>query len=196
MRTPLLTNEEGRIEIQQYSPMIIRFTLAGYQPRTINAATIKDGQVVLVRNESALRYLPTCDPHPTLFRWRAVGVLLPKGAKVKDIECSDACTARIRSGKSSLGFGFGLNWSSGFSPWLLFPERIHQVTSERELRRVGGAISLFEQRGILTNGRQFRFIGMPAVTISYHDASEKEAAYFDQILDSLCWNSEDTLWVQ
>jgi hypothetical protein len=60
--------------------------------------------------------------------------------------------------------------------------------SEREMYDVPHDVVLGEEyRGVRTDGMYFRWAGVLNETAGYDSATKASAAFFDKIIDALCW---------
>jgi hypothetical protein len=82
--------------------------------------------------------------------------------------------------------GAGPHWSNGLPSAGVFKQLT--MIEERDIKPPLD-IPLSDYRGRRRDGSHFRFIGMFTETITYDEASATAAAYFDRILDTLCWAS-------
>jgi len=109
---------------------------------------------------------------------------LPKGAKVRRGQDIDYHTAAVRYGGAWLSTGVGPHWSAGL------PQESEMLglaaLVERDVVTPWGDVAA-EYRGVRTSGVRWRFLGMFGATIEYETADTSAAAYFDRIIDSLCW---------
>jgi carboxypeptidase family protein len=182
---PPQTDGSGRFSVTG-SRTRLRFTLDGFKPTTVVLTPGQDVAVVLVKDENSVWRASACELTPATLEWVAMRFVLPKGAKLKDLTCSDACTAKITYKKGALWFGQGGNWSSGY-PTASFFKDAKQIT-EREIQ--GGKNPFVEYRGTNYRGTYSRWIAMFGMTVTYDSVSKEEAAYFDKILDTLCWRPD------
>jgi hypothetical protein len=112
---------------------------------------------------------------------------LPKNAVVKKSRDVDYSAFNISFGaKRNLAWLlviFGPNATSGniSKDW---------VSSSVEVKRRNwkyGEANGVDAKGKLANGNYWRYFGMVGESISYHDVSPEAAAYFDSVIDSVCY---------
>jgi hypothetical protein len=182
---PPETNSEGRFSLS-VSRRRLRFTRDGFKSTTAILTPGREITVVLIKDDAPAWQPSPCERAPTILEWRAMRFVLPKGAKIKQFSCSDACTGTITYKKARLAFGEGGNWSSGY-PTQDFFEDAKQVMG-REIQ--GGKSPFWEYRATTSKETYSRWIGAFGITVQYNHTTKQEAVYFDQILDSLCWHPD------
>lgn len=180
---PVETNSEGRFHLSSFRTRL-RFTRDGYKTTTLILTPGREVTVILIKDDAPAWHPSSCESGPTILEWRAMRFVLPKGARMKQLSCSDACTGTIPYKKARLAFGEGVNWSSGY-PTQDFFEDAKQVMG-REIQ--GGKSPFWEYQATTSKETYSRFIGALGMTVQYNHATKEEAAYFDKILDSLCWD--------
>src|SRR4030095_14194279 len=127
---------------------------------------------------------PFCSSTKNMLVGELMAFTLPKGAKVRRGQDIDYSMAFVEYQGSVLRHGWGPTWSMGF-PGPEFFREISKV-DERDLQ-FHPEVPIPEYKGMRSNGKYFRWIGMLGETIEYQDASKDAAAFFDAIIDTLCW---------
>ena len=177
-----LTSPKGVVGFSQ-PDSLVRFSKPGFSPRTLPRAAVV-GEIVLSPARQPSWTPPTCSGPAAnrfgeLMQFTApTGVQLRRGADI------DYRTVSVRRGRSWLTFGTGQFWTMGLpitgrlSEMLQVAERDVILSSEFE-----GA----EYRGTLRNGNKWRTITKFFESIEYYNATAADAAYFDRIIDTLCF---------
>ena len=52
---------------------------------------------------------------------------------------------------------------------------------------LGDELLVLDIRGTKPNGERLRFVGVPFETFDYDDATPEQAAFFDRMLDAMCY---------
>jgi hypothetical protein len=112
---------------------------------------------------------------------------LPAGAKRKvgsDVDYSQYSVA-FRKGKSRVYMTgiYGPLATSGQIPKYMASEN---VASRRNWNF--GETEGVDAAGTLANGNYWRYFGTYGESVQYYDISKEAATYFDQIMDSACYN--------
>lgn len=190
-----MTSEGGQFQIESKSALpagrtieqVLRFTRAGYGPTTRVVTAGVPVEVILQKAVSAAWTPPLCSSTKDLMVGELMAFTLPKGAKVVRGRDIDYSIVGVEFKGSAVHLGWGPNWSWGL-PSPAFFKGISKV-DERDLE-FHPDVPIAEYKGIRSNGKYFRRIGMFGETIEYEDASKEAAAFFDTIIDSLCWTRE------
>lgn len=112
---------------------------------------------------------------------------LPKNAIIKkgrDVDYSDYSIGYGKKKNRVWLFGiFGPLASSGKVPddWLSASVEVVRRTWKR------GEFEGVDAKGKLANGNHWRYFGQFGESISYHDVPAEAAAYFDNIIDTVCF---------
>ena len=131
---------------------------------------------------------PRCTPaQEKLSRigWK-MKVLPPTNAALLNIQDDDYEVIKIGYGSGQnrewLTIGKGALWSLGIPNKKLLES---SISIEKRERKPYGA----DYRGIQENGKRWRFVGFIGESITYTNASEEVARYFDSIIDGVCWDA-------
>jgi len=188
------TAEGGQFRIESTSNLpvvtrlehVVRFTRAGYRPTTRVVTRGTAIEVVLRKadNPSSNWTPPFCPSTTGMMVGELMAFSLPKGAKVQLGHDIDYSMASVEFKGGALRLGWGPSWSWGL-PSPVFFKGISKV-DERDLG-FHPDVPIAEYKGTRSNGKYFRRIGMLGETIEYDDASKEAAAFFDTIMDTLCW---------
>jgi len=187
-----VTGADGRFELKTPWPTM-RLVVDGYVPATRLTATVRtSGRVVLVAARARPTVLPRCGPQHSIKP--GIGDLrvptFPKARRSQGEDIDYQTESWIYKGTELL-HGWGTMWSGG----LPSPETLATLRSieERDVRTptAGGDdpfVGLIaDVRGVQPDGRRFRFVGEMLETFHYRDASPEVAAYFDRMLDAMCY---------
>lgn len=186
-----VTGADGRFDLKTPWPTM-RFVVDGYAPATRLASAVRtSGRVVLVAARARPTVLPRCGPQHSK---PGVGDLrvptFPKARRYKGEDIDFLTESWIYKGTELL-HGWGPMWSGG----LPSPDTLATLRSieERDVRTpTAGRDDPFvgfvaEVRGVQPDGRRYRFIGHLLETFHYENASPEVAAYFDRMLDAMCY---------
>src|SRR6266705_3428008 len=133
--------------------------------------------------------VPTCaEPHDSKkFVGGRYRLLVPKGAIVrrgKDIDYSDYNLGYVVQKKTYWLYGiFGPMATSGNVPndWLAASTGVTRRTWKR------GDFGGVDAKGNLSNGNRWRYFGQIGESVEYHDVPAEAAAFFDRIIDGVCY---------
>jgi hypothetical protein len=112
---------------------------------------------------------------------------VPEGAEIKSSFDTDYGTYAIAFGSANnrvwLKGIYGNNSTRGVVPkqWLTSSTNVTRRTW------VLGRGTGTDIRGTLKNGNRWRYFGHPTEDFHYYDVSTEAAAYFDQIIDNVCF---------
>lgn len=190
-----ISGADGRFRITSrgaWDPWL-RFTADGFEPSTRPVSSLLENSTVVLQPTTAgPRILPTCSG--ALARQSspfALRVLTPRGVPRKEGGGVDAVSERWRHDKAWLRHGSGILWSLGFPPATV----LRQLTAveERDVRLPIAPIPdpaghlVADVRGAYADGSRYRFVGVVFETFYYDKASAEEAAFFDRMLDAMCY---------
>ena len=177
------TDDLGQFKLSR--PMeLIRFSKEGHQPLTI-VTEARMASVVLKPATGASWKPPVCPQSgPSRF---GDGMLFatPRGARPHKEADVDYSTVSIRYAGATLVFGTGIYWTYGLPPPTTLRDMI--TVEERDVPTPWGLAA--EYRGRRTDGTRWREVIMFGESIEYDRANAKAAAYFDQVIDSLCFKA-------
>ena len=162
---------------------LVRFSKPGFRPRTVTVAAAS-GQIVLVPAEQAPWTPPACSSTTAKRFGGIIQFTAPNGVRLRHVSDIDYRTTSLRHGRSWLQFGTGPHWIYGLPSAREFTAMTHVV--ERDViipRGIAGA----EYRGTRPDGSRWRTIVFFLESIKY-EAPASDAAFFDRILDSLCYS--------
>ena len=108
----------------------------------------------------------------------------PSGVQLRPGADDDYRTVSLRRGRSWLTFGTGPFWTWGLPATQTFKEMAH--VAERDVI-LSSEVEAAEYRGTLPNGNRWRTITKFFESIEYYNAPPADAAYFDRIIDTLCY---------
>jgi hypothetical protein len=184
------TNASGQYTISKPRDLV-RFSLTGYRPVTkaLNSLT---APVIMQPASERPRALSEC-PASVKKDKRQFGatlrVALPREAKIKSstrAESEDYSILAVGHRVDWMILGAGAHWSYGLPDLKLWKAFV--TFEERDITVDDPLVTIADYSGMLRDGSHFRFIGIVGQSISYTDASVDAAAYFDNILETLCWN--------
>jgi len=193
------TDAEGRydlrsilVDITDPRMLRMRFSREGYNPNTLILRDWPSNlRVTLSSTNVSPWFIPACQGTERRegFNFR---VLIPEGTHVAKGGDVDYGTIGVEFGSSNewLTIGAGPTWSSGLPP---LTELAASVTiSDRDIRFPGSlsaklpVIDGVDTKGNLKDGTSWRFMGNSFETLSYRNASDAAAKFFDSIIDSTC----------
>ena len=189
------TGEAGQFRLEPSSNIptrvggeqVFRFTRAGYRPITrVLTFGATDIEVTLRKaDNTASTWTPSfCPSTKNMMVGELMAFTLPKSAKVKRSQDIDYSMAFVEYKGSVLRLGWGPTWSSGL-PGPVFFKGISKI-DERDLQ-FHPDVPVPEYKGTRSNGKYFRWVGTLGESIGYEDSSRESAAFFDAIIDTLCW---------
>jgi hypothetical protein len=187
------TDEDGRYRVKYESRPTasvccrIRFSQSEFQ--TLTTAVDIDTQelnVKLITGESKWNP-PVCAPSDIKGRWGGkMKIMIPKDVAIREQRCDDACIQEIFFGPpengEAMNLGFGALWGANW------PQKDMLMSSSAIQERYRSNGIGFDYRGVDKKGRRWRFTGWFAETVEYKNASDGAASFFDQIIDSMCWD--------
>jgi hypothetical protein len=181
----MTTDADGRFVLER-SVARVRFSRRGYRPTTLLASALPN-PVVLERAANAAWTPPLCGPSSDGTALDVSGVMrftLPRRTKITRGSGDHDEVAAVQHQGAWLRTGWGFHWSSG----LPLDSEFRGLVSleERDVILPWGDV-VAEYRGRRADGSQWRFLGSFGVTVQYDTKKEEAAAYFDRIIDSLCW---------
>ena len=188
-----VTGQDGRFRLTEAWP-VVRFTADGFVPSTRLTTTIAAEATIVLRAAAIPpRVVPACTGAPAAqTRPGRLVIPTPKGVRRSRADDIDYETESWRFKGVWLQHGWGTSWSGG----LPLPQTLENLTrvEERDVRLplapTPGAPSvhlLSDVRGIHPDGRRYRFVGQMLETFEYRHASPEAAAFFDRMLDAMCY---------
>jgi hypothetical protein len=179
------TDAEGRFLLTRPHAMV-RFSARGYLPVTWAVSRLP--QVIVLEPATSGPWSPPMCPVAPQTKALDIGARMrfkrPDKAKVLRSQDIDYQMLVVRYRGDELRFGSGPHWSSGLPGESDLGGS--QALEERDVLMPEGD-SAGEYRATLADGARWRFVGVFGTTVSYTARSSESAAYFDGILDSLCW---------
>jgi hypothetical protein len=167
---------------------LIRFSLPGYRPVTKLLSTL-NGPVILELAAERPRVLPACSDavkHDKRQADMPLRLSLPRLAKIKTAVDQDDRVLAVGYRVDWMMNAAGSRWSDGLPELKLWKQAIK--TEERDITVDDPGVLIADYSGMLQDGSHYRVIGLRGQRISYTDATVDSAAYFDSLLDTLCWN--------
>ncbi len=183
------TNENGEYNIRLPSSSasfccVLQFRRDGYKTLT-RAVDPAAGVLNITLQPGKSKWIPPdWSPSDSKRIGATMRFLIPKGAKLKRGRDVDYWTIAV-------GFGSGKNqeWMQigGGSSWSLGLPLVSDMTSVAEVseRDMICGPSGIDIRGHTKDGKRWRFAGMWGETVTYRNASEQAARFFDSIIDGL-----------
>jgi hypothetical protein len=181
-----MTDARGFFALSQPAELV-RFSARGFRPLTKLRTELAAG-IVMQPTDDPVRVLGRCQGdlakdrrHPGVLRFR-----LPPGSRAQTSNDRDYQLFHVRYGVDWMEHGGGPHWSSGlpvpstWKEWTMIQEKDIKPPED---------VPMSDYSGRRADGSHFRFIGLFSETISYDKVSTAAAAYFDRILDTLCWAS-------
>jgi len=107
--------------------------------------------------------------------------------KGRDVDYSNYAIGFDKKNRAWLNGIFGPNATSGHVPreWLSASSEVSQRTWKI------GDIKGVDAKGKLANGNYWRYFGMFGESIHYYDVPPDAAAYFDRVIDGVCFMDAD-----
>jgi hypothetical protein len=167
---------------------LIRFSLAGYRPVTKLLSSLT-GPVIMQPAPERPRALAECSEVVKQDKRQVdmpLRVSLPRTAKVKAAIEGDSHILAVGYHTDWMFHSSGPQWVYGLPDLKLWKQFIK--VEERDITVDNKPVTITDYAGLLQDGAHFRFIGMPGQSIAYTDATVDAAAFFDGILETLCWN--------
>lgn len=176
------TDNLGQFKMSRPARMI-RFSKDGHQPLTIATGVIT--ATVVLRPATVVSWKPpVCPPSVSERFGEAMLFATPRGARLEEGADVDFRTVSIRYGGATLLFGTGPHWTYG----LPNPDTLGAMITvrERDVQTPWG-FPAAEYHGRRADGTQWRQLLILGESIGYDRANAKAAAYFDAVIDSLCF---------
>jgi hypothetical protein len=176
------TDDLGQFKLPRPSELI-RFSKEGQQPLTIATESITDPLVLHPATLGAWK--PPACPRSGVARFGGLMLFAtPQDTRLDKQADVDYRTVSIQYVGAWLVFGTGIHWTYGLPHRKTLTEMIK--VDERDVQTPWGSLAA-EYRGRRADGSRWREIIMFGESIEYDRASAKAAAYFDQIIDSMCF---------
>ena len=162
---------------------LVRFSKPGFRPRTMTL-TAASGQIVLVPAGQPPWTPPACTPTAGTRFGGIMQFTTPSGGRLRNSSDVDYQTTSLPHGRSWLEFGTGPHWTNGLPVASVFNAMTQVV--ERDVITPWGTEGA-EYRVTRPDGTHWRTIRFFLESIQYDEARSADAAYFDRIMDSLCF---------
>jgi len=197
------TDAEGRFRIQlrgwdrQHKQQNLRVSASGFRPLTKDVSAGRPFALMLQRDPEAAWHPPACSLRRALPWWPrhndtmmwgyTAAFRFPRGTEVSLTGGDHGSSETICRSEECL-YRTSANWEAytGIEVGIGFMD-VYKEVRERDVHwdsEVQGA----EYRGVLYDGTFSRSVLMVGQDrISYHRVSKASAAYFDAIIDSMCW---------
>ena len=170
---------------------LVRFSLAGYRPVT-KVFSALNAPVILQAAMERTRTLPKCSEIVKKDKRQAdlsLRMSLPRDMKIKTGADVDYRMLAVGYHVDWMVIGSGVNWSVGLPAPKLWKQLV--TSEERDITVDDPQVTITDYTGMLNDGSHFRFIGTLGQSISYTEATVDSAAYFDSLLDTLCWTPRE-----
>jgi hypothetical protein len=167
---------------------LVRFSLAGYRPVTKALSSLAAPVIMQPALERPVT-LSECTEAVKKDKRQAhmsLRVSLPREAKIKASADVDYQILAVGYHVDWMILGSGGHWSNGLPVLKVWKQLV--TVEERDIIIDNSSDTISDYSGLLQNGSHYRFIGTFGQSISYGDASLETAAYFDRLLETLCWN--------
>jgi|GEM_PF-4827401 len=113
-------------------------------------------------------------------------IQIPQGSIVKrggDVDYSDYRMGFGKKTRRSWLYGIsGPHATSGIVP----KDWVSSSSNLFERKSTVDNTEIIDTKGTLPNGNHWRFVGVLGEKLSYHDVPPEAAAYFDNVMDSIC----------
>ena len=175
------TDDLGQFKLSRPAELI-RFSKEDHQPITI-VTEARRASIVLEPATDPFWKPPVCPQSDPSRFGDAMLFATPLGARLHNDADVDYRTVSIRYAGATLLFGTGIYWTYGLPSPRTLREMI--TVEERDVPTPWGLAD--EYRGRRSDGTRWREVIMFGESIEYDRANTKAAAYFDQVIDSLCF---------
>lgn len=191
------TDQNGRFSIEAFREVgLLRYRGLGYEPLLKTISSLNSGDAVLKASDGKTWAIPVCKKKP---KWaNGLEFMLElentRGAKIKKSIDTDYTIYGIQfsSTTEELVIASGLHWCSG--DCLPFKSQIEASieVSTKDLVNFNQPENRYEHvgidsRGKLKDGSHWRKISGFIETIYYENVSLAASAFFDSIMDSICF---------
>ncbi len=166
---------------------LVRFSLAGYRPVTKLFSAL-NAPVIMAPAMERTRTLAKCSELVKKDKRQAdlsLRMSLPRDIKIRTSADVDSRLLAVGYHVDWMVIGNGATWSFGLPTPKLWKQLV--TSDERDITVDDPRVTITDYTGMLNDGSHFRFIGMLGQSISYTEATVDSAAYFDSLLDTLCW---------
>jgi hypothetical protein len=178
------TDDSGQFKLSRPASLI-RFSKEGHLPLT--TATEAITATVVLRPVTGASWNPPACPQPGSVRFgEAMRFASPPRSRLEEQSDVDYRTVSIRYAGAALVFGTGLHWTYGLPSPKTLADMI--TVEERDVQTPWDS-SAAEYRGRRADGTHWREVLIFGESIGYDRANAKAAAYFDQVIDSLCFHN-------
>ena len=193
MRIPvaiIVTEPGGTFAVTRLESRI-RFTADGYRPLLLRDVADLGRPMVLRPAVTAPRRIPACpagDPGDGLGILR---VRRPDGVSLSSKSYDHEFYLTWQRGTASVRLGYGPHMTEGL-PLPAVVAELHDV-DDRDLRLavdppdVLADVRLADFRGVHRSGTRYRYVGMFGEYFEYGGLSAEDAAFFDRMLDAMCY---------
>jgi len=196
----MVTAQDGRFSVGRE---VVRFTSPGYRPITRVLEAVGDSNIVMPRDGKATWQIPSCAGVKERKAKELGGKLrisLAKGIRTKGGHDVDYWYQYVQySTTEYLQLGGGPTWSTGLPGAKALRDSVEISDRDLVLPRVlepnfrGLIIDGVDVRGTYANGRRWRFVGDAFQTIKYDNASIEAAAFFDSVIEGVCYSGSDAI---
>jgi len=181
------TNASGRYTLANPQDLV-RFSLGGYRPVTKTWNNLA-ATVILEPATERPRVLMGCSDAVKNDKRQAgmsLRMSLPRDIKIKSGADAETGVLAVGYHVDWMLHGRGTQWSTGMPVLQLWKQLV--TVEEHDISIDDPLVAISEYSGMRQDGSHYRFIGLSGESISYEEATVDTAAYFDRLLDSLCWN--------
>ena len=158
----------------------------GYAPRILSSAAFAE-PIVMRPASTPRRDLPRC----------AAGegglgelyIATPAGVQVAHAGHEDYVSETWSRQGSELRHAHGPTWTEGLPPDVLLSQLTH--VDDRDVRLVDAdnqdGLPISDVRGRFADGRRYRYVGIFGESFEYSGLTAADAAFFDRMLDAMCY---------
>jgi hypothetical protein len=167
---------------------LVRFSMAGYRPVTKTLASLSAPVIMQPATERprTIAECPAAVKNDKRQAHMTLRIALAREAKIKSEANIDNPILAVKYRVDWMIHGSGAQWTYGVPEWKLWKEFV--TVEERDILVDDPAVTIADYSGLLRNGSHVRYIGVMGQSIAYTDAAADAAAYFDNLLETLCWN--------
>ena len=185
--TAVKTNSSGEFDLLTPSEFV-RFFLPGFRPTTKTYETLlRDSHITLQPDPQGTWSPQTCTVSSQADKVMVgdrMQFLLPSGAEFRYVNGDDYFKKIVCDGTYCMNLGWGALWGFGLPQGFL---KEISITGERDVFLAGSPLQPLEYRGTKKDGTKTRWLGGVGESVSYENVPKDVAAYFDKIIDTLCW---------
>lgn len=184
------TAADGTFTLRVQARERLRFTRDGYAP--IMGWSDELGRpLIMPATTTPPRTVPRCLASSPGDGLRILRLHTPAGQPISSVIGDDTLTLSWPRSTTTLYMNFGAMLTYGLPRWET-TVTLRDV-EDRDVRLAGDApeelrpLRITDYRGVRPDGSRYRFVGMLFEFVEYDNASADDAAFFDRMLDTMCY---------